>query len=137
MVFDGSRFRRVLRLSKIPPTTGDKVYLDVVPAPIYNDVLMFLRRRVRVFRLKNTANLREVRDENNLAKNDENVAMLLLLIIKDSFTEVTTGHVKLMTLIHDYYNHLKVLKIAKQMKVSKTIINLTERVKNRLTRQIQ
>jgi len=92
-VFDGGRVFRVKKLRELEDAS--EIYVDALFPQIYDEVLELLRKGVRVYLLKDTAKLKRLRMENNVRKSDENDAMLLVQILKETFRPLTIKELKL------------------------------------------
>ena len=92
-VFDGGRVFRVKKLTELEDAS--EIYVDTLFPQVYDEVLELLRRGVRVYLLKDTIKLKKLRIGSNLKKSDENDAMLLVQILKETFRPLTIKELEL------------------------------------------
>ncbi len=65
----------------------------------YDEILESLKKNVKVYLLKNTAILKRLRIENNVKKSDENDAVTLSRIPRDSFRLLSIGELEFKTIM--------------------------------------
>jgi hypothetical protein len=86
----------------------------------YDEILELLKRGIKVYLLKYPSMLKKLRRENNLSKSDENDALILSMIPREYFRELTAGEVELKIAVRPLVNRYEWIvekrKILKQWK---------------------
>jgi hypothetical protein len=117
-VYDGRKIIKVRRLTKL--RNADEIYIDSLFPEIYNEILELLKKSTKVYLLKDTKVLKRLRLQNNLSKSDENDALILSIIPREYFRELTAGEVELKIAVRPLVNRYEWIvekrKILKQWK---------------------
>jgi hypothetical protein len=117
-VYDGRKIIKVRRLTKL--RNADEIYIDSLFPENYNEILELLKKSTKVYLLKDTKVLKRLRLQNNLRKSDENDALILSIIPREYFRELTAGEVELKIAVRPLVNRYEWIvekrKILKQWK---------------------
>jgi hypothetical protein len=117
-VYDGRKIIKIRRLTKL--RNADEIYIDSLFPENYNEILELLKKSTKVYLLKDTGVLKRLRLQNNLRKSDENDALILSIIPREYFRELTAGEVGLKIAVRPLINRYEWVvekrKILKQWK---------------------
>ncbi|MCL7384554.1 MAG: hypothetical protein LZ174_09735 [Thaumarchaeota archaeon] len=117
-VYDGQKIIKIRKLTKL--RNADEIYIDSLFPENYDEILELLKRGIKVYLLKYPSMLKKLRRENNLSKSDENDALILSIIPREYFRELTAGEVELKIAVRPLVNRYEWIvekrKILKQWK---------------------
>lgn len=112
VVYDGEQCFRIKSLTELKD--AEEIYLDAIFPSIYNEVHELLKSGVKVYLLKDSKTVKEMRERSKLKKSDENDATILSLIPRNKFRKLTEWWLSLEVAVIEYKRITSLIKLLKQ-----------------------
>jgi hypothetical protein len=116
--FNGQKIIKIRKLTRL--RNADEIYVDSLFPENYDEILELLKKGIKIYLLKDTGVLKNLRLQNNLKKSDEVDALMLSKIPRECFRELTAGEVELNVVVRPLVNRYEWVvekrKVLKQWK---------------------
>jgi hypothetical protein len=116
--FNGQKIIKIRKLTRL--RNADEIYVDSLFPENYDEILELLKKGTKIYLLKDTGVLKNLRLQNNLKKSDEVDVLMLSKIPRECFRELTAGEVELKIAVRPLVNRYEWIaekrKILKQWK---------------------